>query len=333
MTSSVVIVVMIVVVGGGVVVAEPHVNVARRGAAKTSARRSGEPGTSAELNRTVATPSTVRAPSTRVYPPGRAVPSPNAPTRETLFTTPAMTDYVATREGVITAAVYDVENHETYLYRPGVEQQTASIVKVDILETLLYDEQQDGATIDADDAAVAAGMIEESDNADAEDLWEEDGAAPGVTKYDDMVGLTETTPNFHWGETTTTALDQVDLLKLLVFPNRYLDDASRAYEVGLMENVTSWEDWGVSSGPDGRCTVALKNGWLPLSGDDWQINSIGYVNGEGRDYVIAVLTTQDPTESYGIDSIEGLSKIAWQELAPGPVAARSVEAWVPEKAA
>ena len=60
-------------------------------------------------------------------------------------------------------------------------------------------------------------------------------------------------------------------------------------------------------------TVALKNGWLPLNSarTDWQINSIGWLKGSGRDYLMAVLTTGNPTEQYGIDTINRLSAMVW----------------------
>jgi len=233
------------------------------------------------------------------------------------FTTPTMSAYLSGRQGDITAAIYDTSTGETYLYRPGVEEQTASIVKVDILATLLWQEQQQGQVPNAEQTATATGMIEQSDNDDATDLWNADGAAPGVAHFDSLAGLSATTPNFHWGETTTTPLDQVDLLKLVVYPNGFLDSVSRAYELNLMENVAGWEDWGVSSGPPTNVTVALKNGWLPLTDTDWQINSIGFVDGDGRQYLLAVMTTSSPTENYGIATIEGVSSIVWSELAIG----------------
>ena len=46
------------------------------------------------------------------------------------------------------------------------------------------------------------------------------------------------------------------------------------------------------------------------------IHLIGYVNGDGRDYVIAVLTDGSTSEAAGIATIEGLSTLIWQELAP-----------------
>jgi len=63
-------------------------------------------------------------------------------------------------------------------------------------------------------------------------------------------------------------------------------------------------------------TVALKNGWLPLNdaNTDWQVNSVGWVHGGGRNYLIAVLSTGNPTENYGIDTINGLSSRVWSAL-------------------
>ena len=62
--------------------------------------------------------------------------------------------------------------------------------------------------------------------------------------------------------------------------------------------------------------MAVKDGWLPLDAadTDWQINSIGWVSGSGRDYLMAVLTTGNPTEQYGIDTINELSAIVWGRM-------------------
>ena len=63
-----------------------------------------------------------------------------------------------------------------------------------------------------------------------------------------------------------------------------------------MENVTPDQRWGVSGGVPAGVTVALKNGWLPLddANTDWQVNSVGWVSGDGRDYLIAVLQHGQP---------------------------------------
>jgi beta-lactamase class A len=157
-------------------------------------------------------------------------------------------------------------------------------------------------------------MIEASDNGSATQLFNEVGGAPAVAAFDRSVGMTSTTPSRAWGLTVTTAADQVTLLRHLVEPNSALSDGSRAYALGLMEHVTASQAWGVSAGTVAGTTVALKNGWLPV-GSGWTVNSIGWVSGSGRDYLIAVTTSADPGESYGIASISLVAAAAWGALA------------------
>ena len=102
----------------------------------------------------------------------------------------------------------------------------------------------------------------------------------------------------------------------MIAKDALLSAADRGYALQLMEDVTPDQRWGVSGGVGPRATVALKDGWLPLNeaGTDWQGNSIGRISGGGRDYLVAVLTTGNPTEQYGIDSIGRLSAIIWKSM-------------------
>jgi ribosomal protein L24E len=231
-----------------------------------------------------------------------------------LFTT-ALDAALDRRSGVISAAVLDLRNGNLYTYRPGAEVITASIVKVQILGALMVKAQRTGQPLDGADQALASGMIELSDNNDATALWNEIGGAPTVAAFDHSVGMLATTPNLSWGLTTTTATDQVKLLEHLVEPNDILSDASRAYTLQLMENVAPFENWGASAATSPGTTVALKNGWLPWDGG-WAVNSIGWVDGPERDYLIAVLTSGSPQEAYGIASISMVASAAWAALGP-----------------
>jgi hypothetical protein len=230
----------------------------------------------------------------------------------------SMRAYLDTRVGDITIALYDVKTAATYLYRPGVAEQTASIVKVDILETLLHRYQESDSPLGAENEYLATLMIEDSDDDAATSLWDEVGGAPGISSYDDLLELDATVPNTegYWGETMTTALDQVELVKHLVFANPVLDDASRAYALDLMRHVIPLDYWGITTGPTPGTLVAVKNGWVPIVAGNWQINSIGYVTGDGRSYVLAVLTNENPTEYNGIETIDGISSRVWSALAP-----------------
>jgi len=238
----------------------------------------------------------------------------------------AAKSYLVTRSATVLAAVYDPRTGQTWSLGSGKPQDDASIVKLDILEALLARHHATGTVLPAQDIPVAQAMIEDSDNDAATSLWYQAGGARGITAFNSAIGLVDTTPSScvkcpgfpwpGWGLTTSTPADQIALIRELLQPNGRLTDAQRQYALGLMENVTESQRWGVSGGVPPQATVALKNGWLPLTsaGDDWQVNSIGWVSGEGRDYLIAVLSTGDPTEQYGIDTIDQLSAIVWQRM-------------------
>ena len=233
---------------------------------------------------------------------------------------PAVQTYLAGRSGTVRVAVYDLATGQEWTLGDGPAQAEASIVKVDILETLL---SQRPNGLASGDQALAQQMIEDSDNDAATSLWDEVGGATGIGAYDTQAGLTQTTPSAcvecagfpwpGWGLTTTTAADQIALLRRLVEPGGPLTSAQRRYALSLMEGVTADQAWGVSGGVPAGVTVALKNGWLPLddANTDWQINSIGWVSGGGRDYLLAMLSTGNPDEQYGIDTLNSVGSMVW----------------------
>jgi len=235
--------------------------------------------------------------------------------------------YLSGRAGTVLAAVYDVGTGQTWHLGRGQPQAEASVVKLDVLETLLAEQDQnDGTGLAASDRSLAEQMIEGSDNAAATSLWYEVGGAASIRSFNAKAGLTDTAPSScvvcpgfswpGWGLTTTTPDDQIALLRQLVTPRSVLTSAERGYALSLLEDVTPSQRWGVSGGVPAQVTVALKNGWLPMRGTDgdWQINSVGWVSGGGRDYLMAVLTTGNPTEQYGIDTIDRLAAMVWQDM-------------------
>jgi hypothetical protein len=238
----------------------------------------------------------------------------------------AAASYAADRSGSVLAAVYDVSTGQSWRLGDGPPQAEASVVKLDILEALLA--RQAGTELSAGDQSLSQSMIEDSDNDAATSLWDEAGGATGIGAYNDSAGLSGTTPSAcvtcagfawpGWGLTTTVPQDQLSLLRQLIAPGprALLSDAQRTYALSLMENVAPGQRWGVTGGVPAGVRVALKNGWLPLNdaNTDWQINSVGWVSGDGRDYLIAVFTTGNPTEQYGIDTINALSSRIWTAM-------------------
>ena len=239
----------------------------------------------------------------------------------------AAASYVSSRDGVVLAAVYDLRTGQTWQFGQGQPQDEASVVKLDVLETLLAERGRGGTELSAGDRTLAEQMIEDSDNDAATSLWDEVGGAGGIRSFNTSAGLADTVPSScvncpgfpwpGWGLTTTIPGDQLTLLRTLVEPNSLLTNPERSYALSLMENVTPDQRWGVSGGVPAQATVALKNGWLPLNSanNNWQINSVGWISGSGRDYLIAVLTTGNPTEQYGIDTIDQLAAMVWNAMA------------------
>ena len=234
------------------------------------------------------------------------------------FTTPAARRYLSGRAGEIDAAVYDLKSGRTYCYRPWAREDAASVMKVDILATLLAELQAAHRVLSGEALDLATTMIENSDNDAAQDLWDQEGGAEAVARFDARIAMLDTTPGAFgaWGLSETTACDQVTLLRQLAFPNLILTTASRERALLLMSAVEPDQRWGITSGPPVHAAVAVKNGWLPVT-NGWQINSDGYVHGNGRNYVVSVMTSGSPTEAYGIETIETLSRFIWRDLAPG----------------
>lgn len=262
-------------------------------------------------------------------------------------------DYLRTRKGVAQVALFDKITGRTYLVSDGTDTQyTASIVKADILARWLRRMQWRPGTIPASMPYsikyLMQNMITLSDNVAATGLFYFGGGCARLTLFNGLIPTRDTkvgcqTPTYYgWGNTTTTAADQVRIVRTLAYRNRVLRPDARDYGLSLMESVTPTQRWGVSCGPWGTdcaapdyahpvpgVTVALKNGWkfVPTCTvqDDtcpWQVNSIGWVQGKGRDYALAVLTTDDPVGKgtfgfdYGIATIQGVSQRIWDNLAP-----------------
>ena len=297
--------------------------------------------------------------SAAAAPPGStptsASPPPNPGSTQSTSGNPfgGVLRYLDTRQGVVQVAVFNADTGQTYQLSNGTAPQaTASIVKVDILAEWLHNYEAKGVSIPTgipfSIQYLMQQMIESSDNAAATALFYFGGGCKALTAFNKLIPTKSTTVGcqtpiyYGWGNTTTSAEDQVAVVKAFAYPNSTLGTDARAYGLGLMQKIQAGQGWGVSCGPWGPLcyapnyaqpvagvTVALKNGWkyVPscLAQDQtcpWQINSIGWVKGDGRDYAIAVLSTNNPAGpgldgyNYGIDTVQNVSQLVWKNLAP-----------------
>ncbi len=219
--------------------------------------------------------------------------------------------FLKTRSDNISVAIYDEKTGQTYTYHPNTVYCPASTIKVLIMAETL--EKTDGDPTE-DQQELMTTMIENSDDDAASDLWEENGGTTAMQAFMDQIGMHHTVANNAWGLTTTTAPDMLKAMELFALPNNVLTNTERQYGLHLMENVEADQNWGVSAGVPQNETIAIKNGWSPETWSNWRINSLGYISGARGNYVISIYTIKNPTEQYGIDTIQGVSKIIWNEL-------------------
>jgi beta-lactamase class A len=300
--------VVLAAVLGTVVLAQPQHAPQRSHRAEAAAR----PASTQAAGRAVSTPSPSEQPSRP------------APHRDPFG--PAARALAAGSAVEVRAAVYDVRTGQQWELGHGQPQDEASVVKLDILETLLDHYRAADSALPGADRPVAEQMIEDSDNDAATSLWYAAGGPAQIAAFNAAAGLRHTVmsqcvtcagfPWPGWGLTTTTPADQLALLRQLIAPGPLLTSRQRRYALSLMEHVTSDQDWGVSAGVPAGVTIALKNGWLPLTSaaDDWEVNSVGWISGDGRDYLIAVLTTGSSTEQAGINLIASIAAMTWTAM-------------------
>ncbi|MFI5961273.1 serine hydrolase [Streptomyces asoensis] len=248
--------------------------------------------------------------------PAVAAPALSAHTQVTAGVNTAMQPQSKAR---VTAAVLSLDggSRKPSLYGQDALYDTASIIKVDILATLLLQAQDAGRHLTPHERALAEPMIRNSDNAAANLLWREIGQAPGLEAANKRLGLSSTKGGHgpKWGLTRTTASDQIRLL-LSVFDGAAtsktgspLNKESRTYIQILMSRIASDQAWGVSTASGAE--YALKNGWLQRTTSGlWDVNSVGRITVDGHHYLVTVLSDGNASMSDGISLVERAARQA-----------------------
>jgi beta-lactamase class A len=214
-------------------------------------------------------------------------------------------------------AVVDGRTGNSYAYKPTTAFETASIVKVDILATLLLRAQDSGRSLTSSESALATRMIRASDNDAATSLWNEVGEVSGVSSANRRLGLTTTHPSGEgWGLSTTTVRDQTRLLAELADPAGPLSAKSKTYMLNLMSTVNADQNWGVSAAAHTGEKTALKNGWLSRDTEDgrWIINSVGRITGPKTDLRMAILSHGHADMDSGTSFVEDIAELVRKRL-------------------
>jgi len=227
-----------------------------------------------------------------------------------------ITAALANRTGTVAVGLYDRSTKTTCTLRNSTAYDSASVVKVTVLATLLWDAKKHNRLLTQRESDLAKAMITKSDNAATSTLWSQ----LGLTKIKGFLaaaGMTQTKPGAdgYWGLTQITVRDEQKLLGLTTVANSVLSDNARAYILKLMGQVISSQRWGTPVGAPAGVTVHVKNGWLSRATHGWRVHSVGTFKGGGHDYTMTVLTQDNSTMDYGINTIQAVAKVIHKDLA------------------
>ncbi|MGW1891534.1 serine hydrolase [Streptomyces sp. NPDC002004] len=241
-----------------------------------------------------------------------------------------ITAALANRRGTVAVGLYDRSTSTRCTLRSTSAYDSASVVKVTVLATLLWDAKKHNRYLTDRETNLATAMITQSDNDATSALWRQLGTTK-VKGFLAAAGMTQTVPGTggYWGLTQITVRDEQKLLELVTGKNTVLSDNARAYILKLMGKVVSSQRWGTPAGAPSTVAVHVKNGWLQRATHGWRVHSLGTFNGAGHDYMISVLTQDNSTMDYGVDTIQAVSRAIHKDLVPTTPTGAAVRRYVP----
>src|SRR5215469_4548135 len=204
--------------------------------------------------------------------------------------------------GQLAVGVVDLNSGTAASYGAGAVIRGGAIVTTNILAAMLLQHQQAGRLMTDREAELAADMIENNSTAAADQLWTDIGGARGLAAANATLKLRNTSlaPGASWTWTKTTVADQLQLLEDIAGPNSPLDSASRDYALGLMTSVAVPQTWGVLAAATTGLPFAVADG--SLVGPRWVVGSIGVIQRDGHELLVAVLSDHNPAEGPAVSA-------------------------------
>src|SRR5205814_10722845 len=231
--------------------------------------------------------------------------------------TAALDGYLANRPGRVSVAVADHGSGLVATYHANLRFETASIVKVDVLATLLLVAQDAHRELTQTERSLARQMIGESDNDAADDLWEAVGGSKRIAQANRRFGLASTVLNAAaWGKTTTTVADQLRLLNVVLDGAGPLGPHSVAQARAFMGSIADDQSWGISAAARPGEAFQLKNGWDKRDADHgrWMVHSAGAIRAADGPVTIVVLSDGHAAMNAGVAIVEQVARLARAQL-------------------
>jgi hypothetical protein len=211
--------------------------------------------------------------------------------------------YLAGRSGVTAFAavtsegrVYGSQVHERFI--------TASVVKAMLLVAYLRKLDHEHRALDSNDRSILDPMIHVSDNSAATRAYDFVGD-PGLYDVARLAGMRDFSVSGYWANAMLTASDQA---RYFFGMNRLIPKQFRHYAAHLLSHIVDYESWGIPAVARPRgWTVYFKGGWRTTDRGQL-VHQIARLKREHERIAIAVMTDGDPSMTYGIDTIQGVTR-------------------------
>jgi hypothetical protein len=210
--------------------------------------------------------------------------------------------FARTRVGDHAFSVRTTQNKFYPGYRPDHQEWSASIVKAMLLTAYIDEPSVAHRKLTAGERSTLSGMIEASNNNDAQIIYDHVGNA-GLEALAHRVGMTHfaTNPQGIWGETLITPRDQS---KYFLHIDKYMVSTHRVFAMYLLNHIIPSERWGIGQVNHKGWRLYFKGGWGYGTG---LIDSQVAMLQRGCTRVsIAVLSMHDGSQPYGNATLFGI---------------------------
>jgi beta-lactamase class A len=221
----------------------------------------------------------------------------------------AAISYLNGRAGRTSLAVVDSEGRLAGV-RLRERFQSASVVKVMFLTAFLQHLDAVHRGVSALDQSLLYPMIHESNNDDASAVLERVGPA-AVARVAREAGMHDYAPGVGWWAfTQTSAADQA---RFFIAIERLIPHRFWPYARGLLAGIEPQQSWGIPEVARPRWQVFFKTGALPSEG---LFNETARLERPGTTFTVSVLSTGDPSQAYGEETMRGVGARLVAETAP-----------------
>ena len=216
----------------------------------------------------------------------------------------AVRNYLKQRAGVVSVGVIDGYGHIR-----GVHDRrrfvTASVIKAMLLVSYLRRVDQQDRRLTTYERAQLRPMIRVSSNSAATWVYNRVGqpAVRRLARRADMDQFSICCTS--WTYAQFSARDQAKFFWQLerLTPPRFRD-----YALGLLRSIVPRQSWGIPRvGRPLGASVFFKGGWRG-TGRGQLVHQVALIRYRGEEFSLAVLTDGNPSMSYGIETIRGVTR-------------------------